>query len=137
IERELANRVAPGRGLTAPRFRWVPFVDALLFPLDNSALAAYTPDRKIFFPREEAILKRYENALNISAKPATLNAYLTRVVTPTIERLKRDGAVAVKYEAAYLRPLNFTRGDRAAAERAYGSSSPTTADYTALQDVVF
>src|SRR6185437_7084305 len=34
IETELANRVAPGRGLTAPRFRWVPFVDALLFPLD-------------------------------------------------------------------------------------------------------
>src|SRR5262249_17648805 len=60
IETELANRVAPGRGLTAPRFRWVPFVDALLFPLDNSALAAYTPDRKIFFAREEALLSRYE-----------------------------------------------------------------------------
>jgi predicted TIM-barrel fold metal-dependent hydrolase len=137
IETELANRVAPGRGLTAPRFRWVPFVDALLFPLDNTALAAYTPDRKIFFSREEALLKRYENALNVGAKPATLNAYLTRVVTPTIERLKREGAVAVKYEAAYLRPLNFTRGDRTAAERAYGSSSPANADYTALQDVIF
>ena len=33
IETELANRVAMGRGLQPPRFRWVPFVDALLFPL--------------------------------------------------------------------------------------------------------
>src|SRR5262244_1464264 len=55
IETELANRAAPGRGLGAPRFRWVPFVDALLFPLDNSAVAAYTPDRKIFFAREDAL----------------------------------------------------------------------------------
>src|ERR1700742_3040311 len=30
VETELANRVAPGRGLTAPHYRWVPFVDALL-----------------------------------------------------------------------------------------------------------
>jgi hypothetical protein len=48
IETELANRVAIGRGLGAPRFRWVPFDDALLFPLDNRELAAATPDRKIF-----------------------------------------------------------------------------------------
>src|SRR6476620_3118605 len=49
IQTELANRVAMGRGLVAPGFRWVPFVDAMLFPLDNSGVAKYTPDRKIFF----------------------------------------------------------------------------------------
>jgi len=54
IQTELANRVAMGRGLVAPGFRWVPFVDALLFPLDNSSVAKYTPDRKIFFSREDA-----------------------------------------------------------------------------------
>ena len=120
IETELANRVAPGRGLAAPRFRWVPFVDALLFPLDNSGVAEYTPDRKIFFAREDALLKRYMTARQRRrAVPASLDDYLSQVVTPTLERLKREGAVAVKYEAAYLRPLNFTRGDRAAADRAY------------------
>ena len=31
-ETMLANRVAMGRGLEPPRFRWVSFVDALLFP---------------------------------------------------------------------------------------------------------
>jgi uncharacterized protein len=141
IETELANRQAIGRGLVAPRFRWVPFVDALLFPLDNSGLAAFTPDRKFFFGREDALLKRYMTTINVSRRPTTLDAYLTQVVTPTLERLKRDGAVAIKYEAAYLRALNFTRGDKPAADRAYAryvnAGVPTEAEYTAIQDVVF
>jgi hypothetical protein len=141
IETELANRVAPGRGLGAPRFRWVPFVDALLFPLDNSAVAAYTPDRKIFFAREDALLKRYMAAIKVDRRPASLDAYLSQVVTPTLERLKREGGVALKYEAAYLRSLDFTRGDRAAADRAYAKYAnggvPTAAEYTAIQDVIF
>jgi uncharacterized protein len=141
IETELANRQAIGRGLVAPRFRWVPFVDALLFPLDNSAIAAYTPDRRFFFGREDALLKRYMTTINVTHRPATLDAYLSQVVTPTLERLKRDGAVAIKYEAAYLRRLDFTRGDKAAADRAYAryvnAGVPTDAEYTAIQDVVF
>jgi uncharacterized protein len=141
IETELANRVAIGRGLVAPRFRWVPFVDALLFPLDNNGVAKYTPDRKIFFAREDAILRRYMAAVNVSRRPATLDAYLSQVVTPTLERLKREGAVAIKYEAAYLRPLDFTRGDKAAADRAFArytnAGVPSDADYTAVQDFIF
>jgi uncharacterized protein len=141
IETELANRVAIGRGLVAPRFRWVPFVDALLFPLDNSGVAKYTPDRGFFFAREDAILRRYMAAVNVSRRPATLDAYLSEFVTPTLERLKREGAVAIKYEAAYLRPLNFTRGDRGAADRAFArytnAGVPSDADYAAVQDFVF
>ena len=139
IQTELANRVAMGRGLVAPSFRWVPFVDALLFPLDNSGVAKYTPDRKIFFAREDALLRRYMTAINVSRRPATLDAYLSQVVTPTLERLKREGAVAIKYEAAYLRPLNVTRGDKAVAERAYArytnAGVPNDAEYTAIEDV--
>jgi len=141
IETELANRVAPGRGLGEPRFRWVPFVDALLFPLDNSTLAAYTPDRRIFFAREDALLARYMAAVHVSRRPATLDAYLTQVVTPTLERLQREHAVAIKYEAAYLRPLDFTRGDRAIADSVYAryaaAGAPPATAYTALQDVIF
>ena len=141
IQTELANRVAMGRGLVAPGFRWVPFVDALLFPLDNSGVAKYTPDRKIFFAREDALLKRYMTAINVTRRPATLDAYLREVVTPTLERLKREGAVAIKYEAAYLRPLNFTRGDKPAVDRAYArytnAGVPNDGEYTAIQDVVF
>ena len=141
IETELANRVAIGRGLGAPRFRWVPFEDALLFPLDNSQIAAFTPDRKIFFAREEALLRRYMKDLGVAQHPATLDAYLSQVVTATLERQKRSGAVAVKFEAAYLRSLNFTRGDHAAASQAYAryvaGGVPSATEYTALQDAIF
>lgn len=141
IETELANRIAIGRGLGAPRFRWVPFDDALLFPLDNRDIAARTPDRKIFFAREDALLWRYMKDINVAKLPGTLDAYLSQVVTATLERQKRTGAVSVKFEAAYLRSLNFSRGDRSAATQAYakyiGGGTARATEYTALEDVIF
>jgi uncharacterized protein len=107
IETELANRVALGRGLKPPRFRWVPFDDALLLPLNNSELAAESPDRKFFYSREDMLLKRYLKDVNLSELPNTLQGYLTKVITPTLELQKKNGAVAVKFEAAYLRSLDF------------------------------
>lgn len=75
IETELANRVAMGRGLRPPRFRWVPFDDALMYPLENSDLASESPDRKFFYPRETSLLRRYLKDLNLSALPPTLQDY--------------------------------------------------------------
>src|SRR5437763_1273187 len=72
IETELANRLALGRGLQPPHFRWVPFDDALMLPLNNGSVANETPDRKFFYSREEMVLKRYLKDLNLSASPATL-----------------------------------------------------------------
>lgn len=107
IETEFANRVAMGRGLQSPRFRWVPFDDALTLPLNNASVADETPDRKFFYSREEMLLKRYLKDLNLGALPATLSEYTSKVVTPTLESQKRTGAVAIKFEAAYLRSLDF------------------------------
>jgi predicted TIM-barrel fold metal-dependent hydrolase len=80
-------------------------------------------------------------ALKVAKLPGSLEGYLSQVVTPTLERLKREGAVAVKYEAAYLRSLDFKRGDRTAADRAYSKfnlgTALTEAEYTTIQDVVF
>src|SRR5262245_34970833 len=39
IDIMFANRVEMGRSIQGPRFRWVPYADALLFPFDNSKLA--------------------------------------------------------------------------------------------------
>src|SRR5260370_33781562 len=85
IDMELANRVAMGRGLDAAHFRWVPFDDALLFPLNNDALAAESPDRKFFFGRENMLLARYRRELNVAVMPATLAEFASRVVTPELE----------------------------------------------------
>ena len=144
IETELANRVAMGRGLKPPRFRWVPFDDALLLPLNNSGVANETPDRKFFYSREEMLLQRYLKDLNLSALPATLQGYTSKVVTPTLEAQKANGAVAVKFEAAYLRSLDFgpIPADQAAATneaaqmyaRFIQGGVPEKSEYTKLQD---
>ncbi len=107
-----ANRVSMsakdgGPGIQPPRFRWVPYVDALLFPLENSGLAGATPDRKQFFPLEERVRARYLAAAGLKAAPATLAEYLAKVVTPTLERQKAGGAIAEKFEIAYLRGFDF------------------------------
>lgn len=141
IETELANREAMGPGLKPPRFRWVPFDDALLFPLDNSALASETPDRKFFFTREEQLFQDYLANLGVSRLPATLDSYLSQVVAPTLESQRQNGAVAVKFEAAYLRSLDFARADSNAAASTYaqfinGGVSAKSA-YINLQNYIF
>jgi uncharacterized protein len=141
IETMFANRIAMGRGLTAPRFRWVSFADPLIFPLSNEAAKRSNPDYKGLYPSEEKLLKRYLADLNVRALPATLDAYLKNVVTPTLERQKRDGAVAIKYEAAYLRKLDFDDPDAAGARTTYArfvrGGEPAARDYKALQDFLF
>jgi uncharacterized protein len=141
IETEFANRIAMGRGLDAPRFRWVPFDDALLFPLNNETLAAETPDRNFFFSRENMLLARYTKELGVAALPPTLSGFTARVVTPELERQKQTGAVAIKFEAAYLRSLNFEPASEADAAATYakyarGDTPPQDA-YTRLQDYLF
>jgi len=141
IETELANRVAMGRGLDAPRFRWVPFDDALLFPLDNEALASETPDRKFFFSRENMLLARYRKELGVTELPPTLAEYVARVVTPELARQKQTGAVAIKFEAAYLRSLDFEPAAEQDAATIYSKyvrgGVPAKSDYTRLQDYLF
>ncbi len=141
IETELANRVAMGRGLKPPRFRWVPFDDTLLFPLNNSALAAQSPDRKFFYGRETMVLARYLKKLNLNDLPPTLAEYTAKVVTPILELQKEDGAVAIKFEAAYLRALDFSPANEADAARVYAryvkAGAPGDAEYKSLQDYLF
>jgi predicted TIM-barrel fold metal-dependent hydrolase len=141
VEVMLADRVRMGRGVGAPRFRWVPYADALLFPLDNTQLAARNSDRKAFFADEDILLRSYLKDAGLSGPPATLDEYLTHVVTPTLERHKQGGAVAEKFEAAYLRSLEFDKVDRAAATKVYAQyrakGAPPEALYKLLQDYVF
>src|SRR5260370_15652796 len=136
----LANRVAMGHGLAPPRFLWVPFEDALMYPLNNSSLAAKNSDYKTFYADEERLLKRYLKECGLAEPPVMLDQYLANVVTPTLERHKRGGAIAVKFEAAYLRSLDFENPTKAEATRIYfGSRNVPVPDasYKKLQDYVF
>jgi predicted TIM-barrel fold metal-dependent hydrolase len=141
IATELANRVAMGIGIQPPRFRWVPYIDALLFPLDNSTLAAATPDRKQFFPLEDKLRAQYLQQANLKSLPPTLDRYLKQLIDVILAQQKSQGAVAEKFEIAYLRSFGFDDVPRPEAARIYASllhtPRPDPAQYKRLQDFLF
>ncbi len=141
ISTELANRVAMGTGVQPPHFRWVPYVDALLFPLDNSGLAAATPDRQQFFPLEDKLRAKYLEQANLKTLPPTLDLYLSKLVTPILEQQRSQGAVAEKFEIAYLRSFGFDDVARTEAASIYAAllhtQHPDEARYKRLQDFLF
>ena len=137
----LANRVQMGAGVQPPQFLWVPYDDTLLFPLANTGLAAATPDRAQFFALEDKLRGRYLADAGLPALPPTLEAYLRLVVAPTLERQKASGAVAVKFEVAYLRGFDFGDPPREQADAVYaqyvGGGVPDPVAYKKLQDFLF
>ena len=141
IETMFANRIAMGSGLSVPRFRWVSFVDALLFPLSNETAKQSNRDYAGLYPKEEQLLRRYLAELNLKTFPPTLDQYLAKVVTPTLERQKQNGVVALKFEAAYLRLLDFGKPESTTAKRVYSRyllrGEPSASDYKSLQDYLF
>ena len=141
IDIVLANRIAMGPELQPPRFRWVPYADALLFPLDNSIQKSVNRDYAAFYPAEEKLLQRYLSESGVRGLPGTLADYCRTVVTATLERQKAGGAVAEKLEAAYLRWLDFGPATETDAARIYAryvkGGPPPPADYKVVQDYLF
>ncbi|HLY71525.1 MAG TPA: amidohydrolase family protein [Puia sp.] len=141
IEVMFANRITMGPGLSPLRFRWVSYDDALLFPLSTKAEAAVTPDREKLFPLEENLLKKYCADLSLSKLPSTFDEYLKNVVTATLESQKKGGCMAVKFEAAYLRSLDFEKTTMQSAREVYAhyiyGGEPSHEKYKLLQDFIF
>ncbi len=137
----LANRVTMAPQLDARHFKWVPYDDALLFPLNNEAEKAVSPDRKVLYKAEEDHLKAYLQAAGMQSVPASLDEYLGKVVLPTLQSQKKGGAVAIKFEVAYLRPLDFAPASQADAARIYAQDVngrvASNAEYKVLQDYLF
>lgn len=134
IDRMVANRVSMGAGLPAERFLWAAYADALMYPFATRALAVNS-DRKAFFELEAKHLEIYRK--ESGANPASLDDYLSQVVTATLERHKKGGAIAEKFEMAYLRSLAVGNPGRAEAERVWRSGAANAADYRILQDFLF
>src|ERR1041385_7998725 len=88
IETELSNRIAMGRGLNPPRFRWVPFDAPLLFPLDNSALASGMPAPSPSNAKRPIFARSISSPRLKNAPPRCMPAgsTLVRLPAPTIPR---------------------------------------------------
>jgi predicted TIM-barrel fold metal-dependent hydrolase len=140
IETMFANRVAPGRGLRPPRFRWVSYGDPLMLPLSTASLRSNS-DKRFFYAQEESLLRRDLASLNLNGLPPSLDLYLSRVVTPALERRKREGAIAIKFVAAYMRPLDFDDIPKAEASSVYAryarGGEPPWGEHKKLQDFLF
>ena len=136
-----ANRVTMARELGPKHFRWVPYDDALLFPLNNATQKAENLDRKGLFEAEEHHLANYLTARGLRTLPGTLDDYMHFVVTPTLEAQRQAGAVAIKFEVAYLRSLDFEPASHDAAAAVYAKhvagTAPEPHDYATLQDYLF
>lgn len=140
IDVMLSNRFAMDAGLKPPRFRWVSYANPLLFPLNNEHLKS-NPQRAEDFTTDEKWLRKFLQDAGLSQLPPTLDDYVAKVIARTLQQNKRDGAVAVKVYAAYMRSLDFQQVPAEVAARVYTDfvrgGSPPDADYKALQDYLF
>lgn len=125
--------------LDRSRVQWVPFVDAYLFPLDNTAYKKMNVEYQGFFSAQERLLNRYLEQVE-TRRPRTFDTYL-QFIRESLERLKNDGAVAVTFEAAYVRSLRFDDPSRRQARRVYeryrSSTEVPEDEYHLLQDYLF
>ncbi|MBZ5559516.1 MAG: amidohydrolase [Acidobacteriia bacterium] len=137
IETSVANRITMSGDLDPTRFKWVFYIDPVLFPFDNAGLAARNPDQAAFMPNQTKLLRRFQQQ---SGPAADLDAYLA-FVTRVLEDHRSRGAIAAKFEIAYFRSFVFDDPPRDAAAAIYGKyrtgGVPTPAEYKTFQDFVF
>jgi uncharacterized protein len=140
IEREVANRAMMADYLDAKRFPWVFFVDSFMFPFDNTQARQRTPDQGVYIPLQEKMFKRWMQQEGLTALPASFGDYLA-FISHTLEDNEKKGAIAMKFEAAYFRPLKFGDPSREQAEALYekyrSSGVPTWEEYLAFSDYIF
>jgi predicted TIM-barrel fold metal-dependent hydrolase len=140
IETSVANRITMSSALDPRRFKWVFYIDPVLFPFDTSLLAARNPDQAAFMPNQSKLLQRWMQSANLRELPASFADYL-KFVSHVLEDHQLRGAVAAKFEVSYFRPLAFDDPPRAAAEAVYDSfrrgGQPSATEYRLVQDFIF
>ena len=140
IETSVANRVSMPDYLDPHRFRWVFFMDSVLFPFNNRAFASLNPDEAVYMPEQERMLKLYLNQSGLQTVPPDFTSYLA-FITHVLERNQKKGGIAMKFEAAYFRSLYFGDPSRQAAaavyQRYHDAGVPSLAEYTTFQDYIF
>jgi hypothetical protein len=140
IDQTLANRVSMAPYLSPKRFRWVFFVDSLLFPFDNKKNVARNGDEAVYVPLQEKKLRNELKQEGLDKPPANFDAYLA-FVTKLLEDNQLRGGVAIKFEIAYFRLLLFEDPSKQAASDVYEKyrtdGVPDDHEYTVFQDYLF
>lgn len=141
FDRGVANRAMMADYLDPKRFPWVFFADSFLWPFDNTKETARNIDQQVYMPLQEKMLKRWMQQEKVTQLPVGFAEYL-KLISQTLEdNQKNKGAIAMKFEVAYFRPLHFNDPSREEAEAIYKKyvkgGVPTEAEYRTFQDFVF
>jgi uncharacterized protein len=140
IEQGVANRAMMADYLDPKRFVWVFFADSFMWPFNNQRETARNPDEQVYIPLQEKMLHRWMAQEGLRQLPPNFSEYLT-FVSRTLEDNQKKGAIAEKFEVAYLRPTRFSDPTRDQAEDIYqrfvGGGIPSQAEYRTFQDYLF
>jgi predicted TIM-barrel fold metal-dependent hydrolase len=94
----------------------------------------------VFVQHEERLLADYLRSGGLTSPPGSLDGYL-EFMRKVLAAQKTAGAVAIKFEAAYLRALDFEDADPSAAASTYGKFRagrvPDAIEYKNLQNYLF
>jgi predicted TIM-barrel fold metal-dependent hydrolase len=140
IETSIANRITMSADLDPARFKWVFYIDPVLFPFDTSGLAARNTDQAAFMPNQTKLQQRFRQQAGLTVPPADLAGYLG-FVTRVLEDHQRRGAIAAKFEIAYFRSFVFDDPAAETVDPIYAryrlGGVPSAAEYKTFQDFVF
>lgn len=127
IDVALINSPQLGSGQVGRKFRWVPLADGFLLPFE--------------FNDPTGNVQRRRKEIGIGKLPPSLTEYLDQIVTAQLARWQHDGAIAIKFQIAYYRSLDFANprenDAKAVYERYVGGGFPSSAEYKLLQDFLF
>jgi len=140
VDVSVANRITMSGDFDPARFKWVFYIDPVLFPFDNAALAARNPDQAAFMPNQTKLIRRFAQQAGLRDLPSTLADYLA-FVSRVLEDHQRRGAIAAKFEIAYFRSFVFDDPPRDAVSAIYDryrvGGVPSISEYKTFQDLVF
>lgn len=140
IEQGVANRAMMADYLDPKRFVWVFFADSFMWPFDNASERSRNPDEEVYIPLQEKMLHRWMQQEGVAKLPPIFPDYLN-FVTHTLEDNQKKGAIAEKFEVAYLRPVKFGDPSRKQAEALYkkyrAGGVPSEMEYRTFQDYIF
>lgn len=128
--------MAPIQTFPASRFHWCAHVDWILWPFVN-------PEEKdrVFVPGFLEANREHCAEAGFEGLPDTLAAYVAEIVEGSMARFRASGAIAIKFNTAYYRPILFdpVPDDDASAiyRRARSGFAVTAREHTTLQDYFF
>jgi uncharacterized protein len=139
-ESSVANRAMMADYLDPRRFPWVFFADSFLWPFNNERESGRNPDEAVYIPLQEKMLHRWMQQEGVTKLPVKFGDYLEFVVRVLGDN-REKGAIAMKFEVAYLRPTTFSDPTREQAEEIYqhyaAGGVPSEKDYRTFQDFIF